>query len=91
MKKLGKAQDIQEAMSSLAGDHEGFGARLDDVKQKQELAQRLRKNKKLVQLARKLGGLKQSWTKRLRAKNQRSSYSDIVGAKMSDNVTSFSF
>ena len=55
-------------MSSLAGDHEGFGVRLDDVKQKQELAQRLRKNKKLVQLARKLGGLKQSWTKRLRAK-----------------------
>lgn len=82
-----EAQDIQEAMSNLAGDHEGFGVRLDDVKQKQALAQRLRKNKRLVQLAQKLGGLKQSWTKRLRAKNQRSSYSDIVGAKMTDDVT----
>ena len=82
-----EAQDIQEAMSNLAGDHEGFGVRLDDVKQKQELAQRLSKNKRLIQLAKKLGGLKQSWTKRLRAKNQRSNFSDIVGAKMSDDVT----
>jgi uncharacterized protein with von Willebrand factor type A (vWA) domain len=82
-----EAQAIQDSLNSLAGDHEGFGVRLDDIKQKKELAKKLSKNKKLMQLAKRLGGMKQAWTKRFRAKKSRSSFSDIVGAKMSDDIT----
>jgi hypothetical protein len=68
-----EAQAIQDSLNSLAGNHEGFGIRLDDIKQKKELAKKLSKNKKLMQLAKRLGGMKQAWTKRFRAKKSRSS------------------
>jgi uncharacterized protein with von Willebrand factor type A (vWA) domain len=82
-----EAGDIQEAMNAMAGNHEGFGVKLNDVKQKQELAKRLQTNRRLMELAKRLGGMKQAWAQRIRAKKHNSSFSDIVGAKMSDDVT----
>lgn len=82
-----EAGDIQEAMNAMAGNHEGFGVKLNDVQQKQDLAKRLQANRRLMELAQRLGGMKQAWSQRIRSKKHNSSFSDIVGAKMSDDVT----
>ena len=40
-----------------------------------------------MDFARRLGAMKQAWNQRKRAKKHTSTYSDIVGANMSDDVT----
>lgn len=83
-----KAQETESAMQSLAaGDQKGVGLKLDDLEAKRELAKRLKKNKRLMAFAKRLGALRKAWTTRKRAKKHSSSYSDIVGAKMSDQIT----
>ena len=84
-KELG--QEIENAMSFLAGDQKGVGVRLTNVEEKNKLARKLRSNRKLIQFAQRLGALKRCWTDRKRAKRVQSKYSDIVGAKLSNDVT----
>ena len=90
-KSIEKAQEeassIEEAMSALAGDNKGVGVRLTNIEEKNELARKLRTNRRLLAFARRLGALKKAWSQRKRAKKHSSSYSDIVGAVMSDQVT----
>ena len=81
------SDSTSSALNCLAGDNEGFGVKLENVNEKQELASRLKKNKKLMDFARRLGAMKQAWNQRKRAKKHTSTYSDIVGANMSDDVT----
>lgn len=80
------AQDVQEAMSQLAGSQAGKGIALNDLDQKRNLARKLSANPGLRELVRRLGALRQAWADRKRARKSRSSYSDIVGAKFSDEV-----
>lgn len=81
-----KAKDFQEAMSQLAGSETGEGKKLDNLQEKKALAKKLAKNPQLRELVRKLGALKQSWANRKRAKTATANYSDIVGARFSDEV-----
>jgi len=80
------AKDVQEAMSQLAGSEAGKGIALNDLDQKRNLARKLSTNPGLRELVRRLGALRQAWADRKRARKSRSSYSDIVGAKFSDEV-----
>ena len=80
------AKDTQEAMAQLAGSEAGKGVALNDVDQKRKLARKLSNNPSLKALVRKLGALRQAWADRKRARKSRASYSDIVGAKFSDEV-----
>ena len=82
-----EASNIEEAMSALAGDNKGIGVKLTNIREKNELARKLKNNKRLLAFARRLGALKKAWSQRKRAKKHSSSYSDIVGAVMSDQVT----
>lgn len=80
------AKDTQEAMSQLAGSEAGKGIALNDLQQKRNLAKKLSNNPGLKQLVRKLGALRQAWADRKRAQKAHTNYSDIVGAKFSDEV-----
>lgn len=80
------AMDVQDAMNQLAGSEAGKGIALNDLDQKRNLARRLSANPGLRELVRRLGALRQAWADRKRARRSRSSYSDIVGAKFSDEV-----
>lgn len=81
------ADELEEAMSSLAGTQPGQGRNTGDLEEKKALAKKLSRNKKLRQLATKLGALRRAWNDRKRAKRAQASYSDVVGAKFSDEVT----
>jgi len=80
------AKDIQDAMGQLAGAESGKGIIFNDLEQKRNLAKKLSNNPRLKELVRRLGALRQAWTDRKRARKSQTSYSDIVGAKFSDEV-----
>jgi uncharacterized protein with von Willebrand factor type A (vWA) domain len=80
------AKDVQDAMSQLAGSEAGKGLALNDIAQKRNLARKLSANPGLRELVRRLGAFRQAWADRKRARKGRSNYSDIVGAKFSDEV-----
>lgn len=80
------AKDVQEAIGQLAGSKAGKGIALTDVDQKRALARKLAANPGLRELVRRLGALRQAWADRKRARRSNSTYSDIVGAKFSDEV-----
>lgn len=80
------AEDMQKALQQLGGDKEGEGSHLKDINQKRELAKKLSKNTTLKKLIKRLGALKQAWSERKRAVAAQANYSDIVGAKFSDEV-----
>ena len=82
-----QAQDLQDAMSTLAGDHEGVGVKLNNTEAKQKLARQLQSNAKLMQFAQRLGAFKRAFNERKRARKTQGTYSDIVGATMSNDVT----
>lgn len=86
-KAVQEAADVESAVSTLAGDQAGIGEKLTDVSDKNELARKLKNNKKLLQFARKLGAIKRAWSDRKRAKKVSSNYSDIVGATLTNDVT----
>lgn len=81
------AKDLKEAMNQLAGTEAGSGTTLNDIDQKRNLAKKLANNPSLKELVRKLGALRQAWADRKRAHRSRTNYSDIVGAKFSDEIT----
>jgi uncharacterized protein with von Willebrand factor type A (vWA) domain len=84
---LKESQQKNDALSTLCGVLPGQGSRTMDLKEKQELARRLENNKKLKELAKKLGALRQIWNERKRAKKSKASYEAVVGAEFSDNLT----
>ena len=84
-KAADEAQQINKAMSQLAGDQAGNHQR-QSVEEKQQLANRLRNNKKLLALANRLGALRRTWNQRKRARKGKANYSDIVGVKFADSV-----
>lgn len=81
------ANETQNAINSLAGTQQGKGKHSDDLQEKRELAKKLQRNPSLKSLINKLGALRRAWNDRKRAKRAQSNYSDIVGAKFSDEVT----
>lgn len=81
------SEDLQEALSSFAGNTKGEGTHLEDLEAKRKLARKLQNNPGLKRLIKKLGGVRRAWNDRKRAKRAQSNYSDIVGAKFSDEVT----
>lgn len=80
-----EASKLEDAISDLAGDNDGNGEH-SDLKSKRDLAEKLKSNRKLLLLARRLGAMRRAWNNRKRARRSQSSYSDIVGAKFSDSV-----
>ena len=81
------SNETQNAINSLAGSQQGNGKHSDDLHEKRELAKKLQRNPSLKKLINKLGALRRAWNDRKRAKRAQSNYSDIVGAKFSDEVT----
>lgn len=81
-----EASELNEDMETMAGTHKGIGAHSNDLEAKRQLAKSLRRNKKLKQLVNRIGGLRKAWNNRKRAKQTQSNYSDIVGAKFSDDI-----
>ena len=84
-KAADETQQINKAMNHLAGEQLGAHKR-QSVEAKQQLANRLRNNKKLLALANRLGALRRTWNQRKRARKGKAGYSDIVGVKFSDSV-----
>ena len=84
-KAVQEAEDIEDAMNMLAGDQDGTGIRTD-IQAKKDLAEKLRCNKRLIELARRLGAMRRAWNLRKRERAMKDNYSDIVGAKFSDAV-----
>lgn len=82
-----ETENLDEAMENLAGDAPGQGRHSQDLAEKQSLARKLRQNKKLMELARRLGALRRAWNNRKRARMSHANYSGIVGARFSDAVT----
>lgn len=81
------SDSTNEALSALHGVEPGAGAKTNDLKEKQELANRLRNNKQLRTLTKKLGALRRVWTQRKRAKSATASYEAITGATFGNDVT----
>lgn len=81
------SDSTNEALSALHGVEPGAGAKTNDLKEKQELANRLRNNKQLRTLTKKLGALRRVWMQRKRAKSATASYEAITGATFSNDVT----
>ena len=80
------AEELKEAMESLAGDQEGAGGHENDLEAKKKLARKLSHNPGLKQFIEKLGAIRRAWNDRKRAKRAESNYSDIVGASFTDDV-----
>jgi uncharacterized protein with von Willebrand factor type A (vWA) domain len=80
-----ESSQMEEAMADLAGDQDGKGEHAD-LKSKRDLANKLKNNRKLLMLAKRLGAMRRAWNNRKRARRSQSNYSDIVGAKFSDSV-----
>ena len=80
------SDDMQKALQHLAGDQKGKGTHLKDIDQKRKLANKLSNNLGMKKLIKRLGALKQTWYERKLAKAAKANYSDIVGAKFSDEV-----
>jgi uncharacterized protein with von Willebrand factor type A (vWA) domain len=80
------SEQIQDDLNTLAGNVDGEGSNVGKLSEKKELAKKLRNNRQLRQICKKLGALKQAWSQRKRAKQSKASYEAIVGAEFSNNV-----
>ena len=81
-----ESDETNEAISSLHGVEAGVGRNTNDLKAKRELADKLRRNKRLKELALKLGAFRRIWTQRKRAKKAASNYEAITGATFGNDV-----
>lgn len=81
-----ESEQIQDDLSTLAGSVDGEGSNVGRLAEKKELAKKLRTNRHLRQICKKLGAIKQAWSQRKRAKQSKASYEAIVGAEFSSNV-----
>ena len=80
------AKDIQNAVNNLAGNQDGVGERLNDLQEKKKLASHLSKNASLKKVIDRLGSLRKAWSDRKRDRLSRTNYSEVVGAKFTDDV-----
>lgn len=76
-----------EAISNLAGNTAGTGKSVMNLEEKKELAKKLKSNKELRYLMKKIGTLKRIWAERKKAKAHKATYESIVGAEFSDDIT----
>jgi len=82
-----ESDDTEEALSVLHGVQPGSGKKTNDLKEKKELANRLKNSKQLRALTKKLGALRRVWIQRKRAKSSSATYEAITGATFSNDVT----
>jgi uncharacterized protein with von Willebrand factor type A (vWA) domain len=82
-----ESDEINDSLSVLHGVEPGAGKRTNDLQSKKELASRLKNNKQLRSLTKKLGALRRVWTQRKRAKKASAAYEAITGATFSNDVT----
>lgn len=85
-KALDETKENQDALSSLAGDEKGQRAAKGNLAEKKKLADKLKKNKGLQEVCKRLGTLKRIWGERKRAKRHTEKYEGVVGAKFSNEV-----
>lgn len=86
-KAIQENDDMNEALSSFYGDKEGEGSHGIDLDAKKALAQKLKHNKELRALAKRLGALRRIWQERKRARKITDSYEAITGARFGNDVT----
>lgn len=79
--------DVNEAISHLHGDKAGVGSHGADLQAKKDLAAKLKNNKELKNIVKKLGALRKIWQERKKARWTRSNYEAITGAQFGDDVT----
>jgi len=77
----------EEAMSKLAGNSDGFGQKVNNINDKIKLARKLQGSRALQEFITRLGAFKTAWTQRKRERPIKSNYSNIIGAKLSNNIT----
>jgi uncharacterized protein with von Willebrand factor type A (vWA) domain len=82
-----ESDETEEALSTLHGLQPGQGRQTNDLKEKKELANRLKNSKQLRGLTKKLGALRRVWLQRKRAKSASANYEAITGATFSNDVT----
>lgn len=77
----------KEAINSLHGDQAGTGSHKLDLEAKKQLAKKLKDNKELKSLIKKLGALRRIWSERKQARKVKDNYESITGARFGDDVT----
>lgn len=86
-KAIEEHEKTNEAINALHGDQEGIGSHRADLEDKKQLAKKLKSNKELQRLVKKLGALRRIWFERKQARKIRDNYEAITGAKFGDDVT----
>lgn len=82
-----ESDETNDSISTLHGMQAGKGTKTNDLKEKKELAARLKNSKHLRALTKKLGALRRVWMQRKREKMASASYEAITGATFSNDVT----
>lgn len=86
-KTIQQSDELNDAMANLWGSQPGKGKDAGNLEEKRQLAAQLKNNWNLRNLAKNLGALKRTWIQRKRAKRSKETYSAIVGARFSNDIT----
>lgn len=81
-----ESEQLENDLSTLCGNKNGDGSHVGKLAEKKELAKKLKRNRQLRDICKKLGAIKQAWSQRKRAVKTKSSYDAIVGAEFSNNL-----
>jgi uncharacterized protein with von Willebrand factor type A (vWA) domain len=76
-----------EALNTLHGEQKGTGTHKPDLEAKKDLAKKIRNNKELKMLIKKLGALRKIWIERKKARKAKDKYEAITGACFDADVT----
>ena len=76
----------KDAINSLHGDQAGTGSHKLDLEAKKQLAKKIKDNKELNKLIKKLGALRRIWIERKQARRVKDNYESITGAKFGDDI-----
>lgn len=79
--------EVSESISQLFGQDAGQGHSAGNLSEKRELAKKLKNNRNLKQIVKRLGALRRVWQERKRAKKASANYEAITGARFSDDLT----
>jgi len=86
-KSLQETKELNEDMGNLWGNEKGSRKDVGNLEEKRKLANKLKNNKNLKDVANRLGALRKVWAERKRAKKSKDLYSNIVGLKFSNDLT----
>lgn len=86
-KTIKESDDTNEQLSTLWGTEKGIGRDCGNLQEKRALANRLKNNRELKQLASKLGAMRRVWIERKRARKDQAKYAAITGARFSNDIT----